>query len=264
MFLKNNMVSIIIPLYNAEDSILKCLDSVARQTFSGEMEILVINDGSTDNSLELVEKYAANTLLNLKIFSQENKGVSGARNLGLREAKGEYIALLDSDDEWILEKLSIQLECFNNHPKYSFLGGLIYEPKLNNKDIISEIKLKDLIFKNYFQPSTVIFKKEVLQHVGYFDESQNYAEEGNYFYRVANKYKCGLINQKVVIYGQGKVGFGVSGLSANLKEMEKGELRNLRFALKQDFISIPTYAVAVIFSLLKYVRRLLIVKLNVE
>jgi hypothetical protein len=66
----------------------------------------------------------------------------------------------------------------------------------------------------------------------------------------------------VVLYGQGKGGFGVSGLSANLKEMEKGELRNLSFAYKQDFISVYTYIVAVVYSVLKYFRRILIVKLR--
>ena len=117
-----------------------------------------------------------------------------------------------------------------------------------------------MIFKNYFQPSTVIFKKEVFDSVGFFDESQNYAEEGNYFIRIAKMFKCVLLNEQLVNYGQGKDSFGVSGLSANLKEMEKGELRNLRFALRKNYISFFTYLIAITYSILKYIRRILIVK----
>ena len=105
-----------------------------------------------------------------------------------------------------------------------------------------------------------MFKKEVVDKVGFFDESQKYAEEGNYFMRIANLFKCVLLNEQLVNYGQGKVGFGVSGLSANLKEMEKGELRNLKFAYLQNYISFFTYFIAINFSILKYIRRTLIVK----
>jgi len=257
------MVSVIIPMYNAEDSIIRCLDSVINQTYDGKMEIIVVNDGSKDSSLKLVEHYVStHNSLDIKVYSQINKGVSSARNLGLREAKGDYIALLDADDEWMTHKVELQINYFLTYPKYGFLGGLINDPKSATKETVSEIHLKTLFFKNYFQPSTVIFKREVLEKIGYFDETQKYAEEGNYFFRVAKNFTCGLINQKVIVYGQGKKGFGISGLSANLKEMEKGELKNLNFALKEGFISIPNFGFAVAFSLLKYLRRILIVKWN--
>jgi len=250
-------------MYNAEDSIIRCLDSVINQTYDGKMEIIVVNDGSKDSSLKLVEHYVStHNSLDIKVYSQINKGVSSARNLGLREAKGDYIALLDADDEWMTHKVELQINYFLTYPKYGFLGGLINDPKSATKETVSEIHLKTLFFKNYFQPSTVIFKREVLEKIGYFDETQKYAEEGNYFFRVAKNFTCGLINQKVIVYGQGKKGFGISGLSANLKEMEKGELKNLNFALKEGFISIPNFGFAVAFSLLKYLRRILIVKWN--
>ena len=86
----------------------------------------------------------------------------------------------------------------------------------------------------------------------FFDETQKYAEEGNYFMRIANLYKCVLLNSQVVLYGQGKGGFGVSGLSANLKEMEKGELKNIKTAKKLKIINALEYNFLVCFSLLKY------------
>ncbi len=88
------LVSIIIPAYNAQNSILICLESVLNQTYKN-IEILVINDGSTDKTLEILEKIQDKRL---KVFSQDNKGVSSARNKGLENALGQYIAFVDSDD----------------------------------------------------------------------------------------------------------------------------------------------------------------------
>jgi glycosyltransferase involved in cell wall biosynthesis len=255
------MVSVIIPMYNSENTIAICINSVLNQTYIGEIEIIIINDGSKDNSKLIVEELINNNLRNIeiKLINKDNGGVSSARNVGLALAKGKYIALLDSDDEWLSEKLEKQLKVFSDDREISFVGGLIYKPTLIKQEII-EIPVSKLIFKNYFQPSTVMFKKDVLDMVGFFDESQKYAEEGNYFMRIAKLFKCILLNEQLVNYGQGKVGFGVSGLSANLKEMEKGELRNLKFAYKQNYISFFTYFIAINFSILKYIRRILIVK----
>lgn len=254
------LVSVIIPMYNSEMTISKALDSVCRQSFVKEIEIIIINDGSTDKSRDIVLKYINYTKYqNIILINQENGGVSKARNVGLKLAKGDYIAFLDSDDEWMPGKLEKQFNVFNSYNDISFIGGLI-EKSIYSHKYITEISLKNLIFKNYFQPSTVMFKRKVIDSVGFFDETQKYAEEGNYFMRIAKDFKCVLINDQLVNYGQGKNGFGVSGLSANLIEMEKGELKNLKFAYLQKYISLFTYFIAVIYSLIKYCRRILIVK----
>lgn len=255
------MISVIIPMYNAENTIITCINSVLNQTYNREIEIIIVNDGSSDNSQRIVEKIIKENLTNtiIKLINKNNGGVSSARNTGLTLTKGEYIALLDSDDEWLPEKLEKQINVFISDNEISFIGGLIDKPVNVKKEVI-EISLSKLIFKNYFQPSTVMFKKEVLDKVGFFDESQKYAEEGNYFMRIAKLFKCVLLNEQFVNYGQGKVGFGVSGLSANLIEMEKGELRNLKFAYQNNYISFFIYLIAITYSILKYFRRVLIVK----
>ena len=114
--------------------------------------------------------------------------------------------------------------------------------------------------KFIFVIPTVIFRKKIISDVGYFDEAQKYAEEGNYFLRIAQKYNCFLLNESLVITGNGKPHFGHSGLSGNLKEMEKGELKNLEYALKLEIISYFEYSCLVVFSILKYFRRIVIVK----
>ncbi|PHM47194.1 glycosyltransferase family 2 protein [Xenorhabdus miraniensis] len=94
--MKNSLVSIIIPAFNVERLITKTINSVLNQTYNN-IQIVIINDGSNDNTLKIIEKLA-NKYKNIVFFSQENKGISSARNLGLRKATGDYISFLDSDD----------------------------------------------------------------------------------------------------------------------------------------------------------------------
>ena len=90
-------VSVIIPVYNVEKYISRCLESLANQTLK-DLEILIVNDGSTDNSRSIIEKYLKKHSLRIKYFEKQNGGLSSARNYGLKYATGEYIAFLDSDD----------------------------------------------------------------------------------------------------------------------------------------------------------------------
>lgn len=90
-------ISVIIPVYNAENYLQEMFDSLMRQTFQG-LEVIIVNDGSTDGSQELIEKIALNSKLNIKTFYQENKGQSAARNYGVEQAIGKYIAFIDADD----------------------------------------------------------------------------------------------------------------------------------------------------------------------
>lgn len=259
-------VSVIIPVYNAERTILRCLDSVVNQSYNGDSEIIVVNDGSNDNSLVIAQNYASkyNAYHKFRILSQTNKGVSAARNLGLKEATGTYVAFLDSDDEWLENKISKQIELMESNEYIDFLGGgfdgFLYK-RLPIGSLV-DVSLKSLIFKNRFQPSTVVMKKSIIDNIGFFDESRRYAEEGEFFMRIANQYKCFFLNEKLIVFDNGKIGFGSNGLSANLREMEKGELKNLRTAYKRKYINLAIYLTAISFSVIKYSRRVLITKFN--
>ena len=257
-------ISVVIPMYNAAKTIERALNSIKDQTFKCNYQIIVVNDGSKDNSQEIVEKYIAdNPQLNITLINQLNGGVSKARNTGLKHASGNLIAFLDSDDAWKEEKIEEQLKIFKNHYNVDFLGtgfaGFGIKAKIGK---LKKISFEDLLFRNYFQPSTILMKREIVDKVGYFDENQKYAEEGNYFFRVSKDFKCFFLNQELIVFGDGKSGFGESGLSANLKEMEKGELKNLKFAYENKWIGFGLYFVTVCFSLLKYLRRIVIVKLR--
>ena len=97
-------VTIIIPTYNSSPFIGKAIDSVLAQTYT-DYEIILVDDGSTDNTKEILEKYQDN----ITYILQPNQGVAIARNTGIRNSESEYIALLDSDDEWLPEKLELQM-----------------------------------------------------------------------------------------------------------------------------------------------------------
>lgn len=259
------LISVIIPMYNASKTIVRVLDSVKKQTLNCSYEVLVINDGSTDDSKAIVEKYInENEEFNVVLINKLNGGVSTARNAGLSVSKGDFIAFLDSDDEWFPDKLEKQKKILDSNSKIDLLGcafdGLFLDNHPEGK--LLEISISDLIFKNYFQPSTVIMKRKVFEKIGYFDENQKYAEEGNYFIRIADKFNCFFYNMKVINYGDGKSGFGVSGLSANLKEMHQGVIKNLKFAYSNNLIGLEQYILARIVEQLKYIRRLVIVGLR--
>ena len=116
-------ISVVIPMYNAENTIVTALDSIKNQTYKCNYQILVINDGSNDNSKKKVEEYILeNPKMNITLVNQANSGVSKARNEGLRRAEGDYIALLDSDDEWLPEKIEKQIALFEKDNSIDLLG----------------------------------------------------------------------------------------------------------------------------------------------
>lgn len=123
-------ISLIIPVYNVQEYIEKALQSVANQTFK-DFEVIIVNDGSKDQSVEIAKKFI-NKYDNFKLINQENQGLSAARNTGLREAKGEYIAFIDSDDfiesNFLEELYHLSVD---NDADISYCNYKIYYPKMN-------------------------------------------------------------------------------------------------------------------------------------
>ncbi len=163
-------ISIIIPVYNAEQYLEECLLSISQQTF-GDFEILAINDGSTDRSLEILKKHQEKEP-RLKVFSQENKGVSVARNLGLENAQGKYISFVDADDfikENYLENL-LQIMEYSAEVDMSvcgFIGSEIRNVEKNKIEINSaNIKIIIELFNRFllFTPVCKFYKKEIISN----------------------------------------------------------------------------------------------------
>ena len=261
------MISVIIPVYNAEKSIEKSLISIKNQTWEGVFEIILVNDGSSDRSKTIIENYQQNHQdQNIILINQENRGVSKARNAAMKIAQGDYIALLDSDDEWLPEKTEKQMKFFENQ-NIDFITSLwnneniTFPYKLHPPNKLVKITLKKLLFKITGQTSTAIFKRKIFENTGFFDENQNYSEDANYWMRISEKNQMYLLPEKLVIAGNGKKSFGFSGLSANLKEMEKGIQKNIWEMYQTKRINFPEYLFYFVISKLKFAIRPLRAKL---
>lgn len=262
------MISVIIPMFNAEATIIKSLDSVKNQNTEEAFEILVVNDGSTDGSVQTVQAYsAANPEMSIKLINQANKGVSAARNAGLRLAEGEFIALLDADDEWLPDKTARQMGILRD-PSYKidFLTSLWNSEKITfpyrvNSAGLVEITLKKLLLKITGQTSTAVFRRKIVDAGIYFDEDQRYSEDANFWMKVSREHSMALLPESLAIAGSGKRSFGAAGLSANLPEMQKGIMKNVSEMYAAKRLSLAEYRFFYLFSKLKYYVRLIRVRL---
>lgn len=260
--------SVIIPMYNSKDTIISTLNSIKNQTaFEYIQDIIIVNDGSTDNSLAMVKTYAErNKIMPIIIIDKINEGVSKARNTGINAAKGKWIALLDSDDIWLPKKLELQLKIIQEYPEVDFLGGDIDNEGLiilwKKIDYLYKAKIADICIKTFPQTSTAVFRKEIFERIGGYDEKQKYAEDANYFLKICANYNYYHLPIQMVYYGGGKPGFGFSGLSANLKEMYKGSIKNIKELKNNNNISTQFYIFLRIFYWAKYVRRIIITKMR--
>ncbi len=196
-------ISVIIPVYNREKQIKAAIESVLAQTLK-PYEITVVDDGSTDSTGKVVKSFEQVTYL-----YQENKGVSAARNKGIKNAKGELIALLDSDDLWKPQKLEKHIEYINNNPEYKvsqtdeiwIRNGKFVNPMKKHTKPIGDIFIPSLELC-LVSPSTVIIHKSIFEKYGLFDESLPACEDYDLWLRVSAFEKIGLLKEKLTIkYG---------------------------------------------------------------
>jgi len=205
------MISVVIPLYNKEKQIINTLQSVFRQTYQ-DFEIVVINDGSTDNSVAEVERIQDPRI---RLINQQNAGVSVARNRGIQESKGEYIALLDGDDEWMPDYLKTQIELAQKYPEcdvyavnYCFrdMIGQTIPTKINQLPFIGA----DGILANYFEVAScshppicsisIMVRKGVFESVGGFPIGIKSGEDLLTWARLACKYKIAYSTKPLAFF----------------------------------------------------------------
>ena len=180
MITKEPLISVMMPTYNNAKYIGQAIDSIYAQNY-GNIEIIIVDDGSTDNTKEVVQQYK-----DIKYFYIEHKGIPFARNVALENAKGEYIAFLDSDDYWLPNKLNTQMQYFKEHPdceivftKYENFFENEYVKK--KKRAIYEKNSEDK-FKHYL-PSSLV-KKELFEKYGNFDENFKTGEDTEFVTRI--------------------------------------------------------------------------------
>jgi glycosyltransferase involved in cell wall biosynthesis len=201
------MISVIIPTYNRATFLEETIHSVLDQDYfvlkgAGSFEFLVIDDGSTDNTKDIVRSFGNK----MKYHFQEHKGVSAARNLGLDLAQGDYIAFLDSDDLWKKEKISIQMSYMNAFPKTMVCyteeiwmrHGVFVNPKKKHRKYSGWI-FDRVLSLCLISLSSALFRSEVFAEIGKFDEELLACEDYDFGIRLALKHPVHFLPKPLII-----------------------------------------------------------------
>lgn len=205
------MISVVIPAYNAGGFIKRTIDSVLAQTYR-DYEVIVVDDGSTDNTAEAVRSYAGK----VRYIYQENAGDGPARNTGIRAAKGDWIAFLDHDDEWLPQKLELQMKLLDRNPALRWCGANYYMSCLGRRDAVGNVTAlqKALAGRDYFEnfftavgqkgcsliTTTMVIHKEVFEQAGLFDSCWLLCADFDMWWRIAYSFpRIGYLAQPLAM-----------------------------------------------------------------
>lgn len=224
-------ISVVIPVYNRERLITRALDSVYAQT-SPPDEVIVVDDGSTDDSSSQISSLYPD----VKLICQKNKGVSEARNNGIRHATFDWIALLDSDDEWLPDKLQVIRETQQHHPEQKFFHS--DEIWVRNGTRVNPMKKHQkqggMIFEQclplcVISPSAVVMHRSLFDQIGMFDESLPACEDYDLWLRLCHRFPVFYIDQLLIK----KYGGHDDQLSRKYWGMDRFRIRALQNVLEQ-------------------------------
>jgi len=226
------LISVIIPVYNGEKTIRETIESVLNQTFQ-DFELIVINDGSQDTTVEIVEGIQDPRL---KLFSYPNAGQATSRNRGFSHAVGKYISFLDADDLWTPDKLEAQLKALQENPQaavaYSWTNYIDESGQYLRQG--SYVKVSGDVFKNLLvvnfleNGSNPLIRAKALTEVGGFDGSLTPAEDWDMWLRLAARYHFVAVPSPQILYR-----VSATSSSANVSKLEAGCLPALERAFSQ-------------------------------
>jgi len=197
-------VSVVIPAYNYATYLPKAIDSVLKQQFTN-YEIIVVDDGSTDNTAEIVAKYGDR----VRYIYKKNGGLPAARNTGIQAARGELIGFLDADDEWLPTFLKEAVKTFARlspdfaivafRPVYIDQDGAALGLKRLTPERDEEITCGDIIFKTRFSPSAVVAKRAALEACDYFNPTLRSSEDRDMWIRIAARHRVFLHHERLAL-----------------------------------------------------------------
>lgn len=198
-------VSTIIPAYNAEGYIQEAIESVLSQTYK-DIELIVVDDGSTDSTAEAVKNFS----LKVEYMRHaKNMGPAAARNTGIRQAKGEYIAFLDADDVWMPTKIEEQIKLFESNKDLSLVYSNCYAINRSGRALgvlFNPVKLhrgrvfEKLLLDSFITTSSVVIKKQVLNAIGMFDERFLVSQDFDLYLRIAERYNINFVDRPLFKY----------------------------------------------------------------
>ena len=233
-------ISVVIPTYNRRQTIGRSIDSVLNQTLFPS-EIIVVDDGSTDGTCD----YIQSNFPSIKLLHQPNKGVSEARNKGIRYADTNWIALLDSDDEWFPQKLEKQVMTLSQSPDIKFCHT--EEIWIRNGVRVNQMKKHQKYGGHIFykcldmcriSPSSVLFHQSILDDVGYFDKDLKVCEDYDLWLRITAKFPVLYIDEPLIK----KYGGHEDQLSRVKDGIESHRIKVLEKLIMQKFTSVQRNA----------------------
>ncbi|MGA2985432.1 MAG: glycosyltransferase [Terriglobia bacterium] len=221
--LNNPIVSVVIPTYNRADIVARAIKSVACQTFAG-WELLVVDDGSADDTEKVVASFGDQRIRYLR--HERNRGQSSAQNTGIRSSRGAYVAFLDSDDEWMPEKLAKVVACFEESAQDV---GLVYSGKKLVTEGGQTLKLRSPtlqgdVYKNLLEwdfigsCSRVVVRRSILEQVGGFDEQLVNCQDWDLWIRVSKVSRVAAVPDCLVIRY-----FGTDQVTGSLRGICRGK-----------------------------------------
>jgi glycosyltransferase involved in cell wall biosynthesis len=216
-------VSVVIPLYNQARFVADAIQSALSQTYR-DLEIIVVDDGSTDNSREVAEGFGNH----IRYIYQENQGLGGARNTGIRAARGEYIALLDADDCWMPAFLETMVALVEKHPNAAVfycqaqcmdVNGRVTPPFLGGPAVPPGKMYHTLLRANFIIPSTVLARRSAIETAGWFDSGFRSCEDWDLWLRILRiEPKQDFIGSNACLVNYR---LHASSLSSNLAQMQQ-------------------------------------------
>lgn len=238
------LVSVIITCYNIRNYVAAAIHSVIVQTYVHH-EIIVVDDGSTDGTVEMLRHHPASNRFTL--LNKENGGPSSARNFGIAQSKGEVIAFLDGDDQWEPDKLQTQVDVFMHHPAAGLIftdfstfteTGVMVTGK--NRSMFAHLEAVPYPFlvsrNNFIYPSTVMIRRSVVELCGGFDESLRGPEDLDLWLRVARQYPILGLHESLT-----RIRLHLSNISSNIPVMLEHERTVIE--KQRPFLSPLTYRI---------------------
>jgi glycosyltransferase involved in cell wall biosynthesis len=226
-------ISVVIPVYNGQETILNTINSVLEQSFS-DFELIVINSASTDSTLEIVSHIKDPRL---QVFSYPKANVAVNRNLGFKHASGEFITFLDADDLWTIDKLEAQYKALQDNPKatvaYSWSAYIDAEDKFlkagKQVTVTGDVYSKLLLGNFLENGSNPLIRREAIETLGGFDESLAAAQDWDMWLRLAAHYEFVVVPKAQILYR-----VSAHSMSANVLRLEAASLKVIQRAFSHQ------------------------------
>lgn len=243
-------ISVIIPVYNGENHIIGCLESILAQTYK-DFEIIIVNDASTDNTKKIIENYSPNPAIKV-LHNSVNKGQASSINKALKVASGEYIAYLDSDDLMVSNRLEIQSKFLDRNPNVGLVFSDVkyidrvgdYGKKSLSRDQRKGNALslrRSLLIVNMIIRSTMMHRRDCKHKVGFFDYKISGSDDYDYCVRISEHYDIKYISRKLIFKVHHGSNISVTRPNGHLYYL-KTHIRIVNKVLSRGYNSFPMQA----------------------